>query len=1232
MTGDRTTNPTHESPSGIAGALARLRTAAKAQLVIQRVGLLGAAFVGYVILAAFIDYFLRMPMPVRLVLWLGSMAVLGACIWRYLVPAAKFNPTLTDVALRVENSPEGQKAGLSGVLASALELSTSQPHSVLAAELRIMSAEQARRRFSGAISTSALLAKRRLGHALVALVAVGIPMTAIGLTQPRLARIGTERVLTPWTNAAWPKRTSVADANRLAAHPIGTALPLRAVLAKQKDGRSSVTVNYRVITDGKAGVMQRALLTGQNKAAKVEGIGGAQDVEGELFERLLDTASMAPPHAPGTPAPKVELEYTFTSSDDETEPAVVTLVEPPAVLASTVQVTAPAYASAALATQASGPAALFQGQKDTGPGRDERAAVGPILAGSQVTLTLTLNKPLPVPADSAEQAQWLKTVTPGLEQAEGLATRFDATTWTISFTPSRSLRVPFVLVDEYGIASSDDAAFRFDVAEDRPPAAAVIEPQQDESILPTALIETAGEGRDDVGLSGVSLRSQIAKPPAGSLGAPPEPQGEPTDLATAVPAEGTVSTLLRAGGPLDVSSLEVVPGDEVWLTAQVSDIFALNGANHAPVVSTRRRLRIIGETDLIEQFRSELAGVREAAKRLDQDQERLALQRQDAAADSQKAGEQGQKQKAITDRMKPLEDAVQRLSDRAGRNRLQDKSLQELLNDAASLIDQATENSEQAENALDKLSGNTPSDNKPQDQQQLEQSQENVQESLQQLANMLDRGQDSWAMKRSIEKLLTEQQQLSNQTANADPSMKGQDAEQLNAKQREELDRLAQKQQELAQRAAALTDQLQQRAEQMKEVDPAQAQSLENAANKARQQQIDQKQQQAAESLQQNKTDEAQEQQQQAEQALKSMLDELDRAEQQRDQALRRVLADLLQSLEKLIKQQDGELARLGAVMGNNAQDATLDQGMIALNQNTLGVLATVKKMREAADVAEYIDAAAGAQSAAVVSLRGNDQPEADANERISLARLKDAREAAQKLEDDAAEREAERKKDELRKQYTETLELQVALRAETMPLIGKELDRRDRQTARALAQRQEEIRVRLSELRSSTQEMEEAKVFAYAHARLDALAAGVAKTLSEGAAPDTVTRDQTSIIRILQGLIEAVNEMARKNDDFREENQGGDDSGGGGGGGEQPLIPPVAELKLLRFMQIEAAGLTRAAAEKGDAETVETVTRLQRELADEGKALLERLKQEEGPTPDAPEKPNQDPKPEPHQ
>src|SRR6185295_1283778 len=82
----------------------------------------------------------------------------------------------------------------------------------------------------------------------------------------------------------------------------------------------------------------------------------------------------------------------------------------------------------------------------------------------------------------------------------------------------------------------------------------------------------------------------------------------------------------------------------------------------------------------------------------------------------------------------------------------------------------------------------------------------------------------------------------------------------------------------------------------------------------------------------------------------------------------------------------------------------------------------------------------------------------------------------------------------------------------------------------------------------------------------------------------------------------------ADKKDDFREQNEGNNGGGGGGGGQPEPLVPPIAQLRLLRGMQAEAAERTRSADDSRDAGEVDALSTLQRELADMGKALIEKM------------------------
>src|SRR5690606_28011183 len=109
----------------------------------------------------------------------------------------------------------------------------------------------------------------------------------------------------------------------------------------------------------------------------------------------------------------------------------------------------------------------------------------------------------------------------------------------------------------------------------------------------TAVIDVTGEGRDDVGLERVWLERQVARRPAGSEGAPAEPDGEPTVIAEqAAPpqaaAEGSesgdgeriVATTISVRSVMDLGELDLKSGDEVWLTALAADTYRLEGHRH----------------------------------------------------------------------------------------------------------------------------------------------------------------------------------------------------------------------------------------------------------------------------------------------------------------------------------------------------------------------------------------------------------------------------------------------------------------------------------------------------------------------------------------------------------------------------------------------------------------------------------------------------------------------------
>jgi hypothetical protein len=1208
--------------SPLTRALSRLRAAARRRLIFQSVGAITAAVLIYILFAAAIDYFLRMPTSVRIVLWALAVGAFAVLLRRIVPPTWTFKPSLTEMALRLERTEDGKQAGLRGLLASGLELASAHAQTPIEEDLRRRTTQDAVMRLASVRPGAILLQPKRTAKVAFFLALAALSTFAISSWRPDLAQIGVARVLTPWTDSSWPKRTEVADENPLAAHPNGSALPLRALVTKtnHEQGKTDVILRYRAIIDGKPRPEQRALLTSQGRRSAEDTTTGKP---GELFERLLEPTSLAAlatdtSNDKSGHSPSVILEYSFATDDDETAPHRILLVDQPTVRAARVVVTPPEYATSLLGADSP----FVHEPRDLGNGTDGRGVVGPILAGSHITLSLELNKPL-APVNGADNST--KSISPSLPTftaEDGALMRFDGAHWTIDWMLAKSRRVPIVLIDEHGIRAAEEPIFRFDAAEDRPPTSVVVDPPHDESVLPTAVVNAAVEGRDDVAIASLTLETQLAHKPSDSPGAVATAEGDPAVVATKkewTPADDRLK--VRAESTLDLATLAVKPGDEVWITAVAADVFALNGATHDPVRSAPRKLKVITPAELVEQVRAELSGVREAAMRMEREQSNIASQRSRAVESNDAASEQRQRQTALTDRLGPLDDVVKRIGKRLERNNLDDKQLQGMIEDAGALLEQAAESSKKASDSLDKVAKSSPSDSqRKQTADEAGKSQDDVDQSLTQLANMLDQGTDTYAVRREIEKLLTEQKQVQAQTSSAGQNSRGQNIESMTPGQKAELERIARRQQEIAQRSSAVLDALDKRAEQMKTADQGQSQAMQQAAKQARQNQLETNQREAAEQIKKNQTSQAEQMQAQAASALQQMLDELDQVQKQRDNTLRRQLAEIVELLRGLVTQQDTQIAALAKGITENATRG-LDGPMVKLNQDTEAVNDRVRaQMKQGKRIVEFLGSASEAQSGAITALRlpNPDAPEADEKERISLSRLNDALKEAERQQQNAENQDTARKRAELLKAYRDALEAQAAIKGETDPLIGHELSRRDRVTARTLGTRQDGIRETLADLKSKTKELADATLFDYAHKRLETTMSAASKALLEGSPSATVTRDQATALAVLKSLVEALKDEDKKND-FRDQNEGGGEGGGGGGGGQpEPLVPPIAQLRLLRGMQAEAAERTRTADDSRDATEVDALSTLQRELADMGKALVEKMNEAPGgPKPD---------------
>lgn len=1183
-----------------------LRRLMRGMLLLHRLGWLVAGAIALGVLAAVVDYWLRWPAWLRCGLLAITSITLALAAWRLLRPVVAFRPSAENLALRLERSSPAAQSGLRGVLAAGVGLS---------GEGSAMSrpvVEDAAHRFGGVSLLRLLNPTHTLVAVALALIAV-FGLSGLSAAEPALTWIGVRRVLAPWTDASWPRRTEVADITAARFHPLGTALPLQAALLKspRSDDQTRVEASFRLIEGDAAGPVRTVAMTNQERAVRAtrrDERGQTEQTTGTLFERLIEPAALA--GAAGRDS--AEIEYWFSAGDDQTTPVRVRLVTPPAVTGAEIKVTPPSYAAGAISERTA----------DLGPGNDERAGVAGVIAGSRTSLTLRLNKPVPMPSgrvSPAEAAAWLG---PALGEPLASAVReagdaaFAGDSLVVSWTADRSLRIPVHITDEYQIESTSEAAFRVEVVPDRSPEVTITEPPQDTDALPNTVLAWTGEARDDLAVMSVQGTLKLARKARGSEGGAPEPVGDERLIDRA--EAPTPSRTLAVRGQLDIAATGAKPGEEIWLSAIALDGYPDQTVNGRPARAPVRKVRVISEEQFIEQVWSELAGVRRTSIRLAEQQERARQDVQRGKDSAQSVREQTQLGESIA----RAQESVAKIRERVEKAGLKDQDVSSVLREVRDLSQRARETSssaaEQLREAQQGDQQNQPERSKS-GRESAQQSQDRTARTLEQIAEALDRGQDAWAAKRGLERLLQDQQKLREQTGELGRQTVGKSSQDLTDAQRQQMQDLADQQENLAKRAEESIRKMLDKAEQLNKSDPTTSSALQQAAQRGQRSNVSEQMQQTAQQIRRNQQQSAAQQQDAAQRTLEQMLEELKQAQQNRDAVLRRELASLIESLDTLIRVQTAQLAALDAARPTGAF-AGLDAGMIKLHTATLAVADQARSAgREVRSVAELVDAAAGAQQKAVVGLRAQ-EVEGDPvrlDEATSLEKLEAARAEARKLSEQAQKRDEQRQRAELKRAYREMLLQQTELKGQTDELVGKAIDRRLRSRARELGDQQEQVKLRAQELLSKTKELSDSEVFSLAHQRLDESTGAAAGLLREPRVDAELVLRQSSAVRTLQALIDALTDEENK-DEFRENENGGGGNNGGGQQRPQGLLPPIAQLRLLRSLQAEALALTRQAAETADPAMVQKTTdaaaKLQSDLTERADALIKKLEEQQRP------------------
>ncbi len=1183
-------------------------------LIAQRLAVLASWTLGVALVLVLLDSVFRWPGAFRALLLAGGLAALAVAAYRYLWPAMRFNPTLVQMALRVERIVPG----LADRFASSVEFATSgtdESNAMAARAVREMQDDLPPGGVRGVLRTRPTMRDATLAAAVVLIVAAG------AMANPDAARTGAARLFLPFSEAAWPARTGIASQmqdviGEQAVHPRGQALALRAAVTRGADDQP-VEAHYRLQRDGAFGPWRSILLTHQ-----AEGV----------HERLVETSGES-------------IEVYFTTADDESEVEQVGIVPPPAVDRATILVQPPAYARPHVDPM----------DANLGAGLDERSVTPEAsLVGSEVEMTFELNKPLPVPADPDEG--WLTSTFhwPPDTPVEFIASEA-GDVWTMRWRLEETMRLDLDLIDQHGLSNAEAISYRIEAVEDRPPSATITEPDSDQTVLASAVVDLAAEARDDVAVKRLSLEARVQ--PAG--------QSEIRDDIVWQAEQSADSRATSISHELDLSDLDLAEGDTVHLTAVAEDGYELDGDQHEPTRSATRRLRIISDLDLAGQLRRELSSVRRSAIRLEADQAEL----QDDLIEEGVQPGMARAQAELSDRIAAQQDVLDAIEQRMAGNRLDDEQLSDLMRQSGDLLDFAGQSASQAVESLeqreadvsdDVAAGNEPAAGDPQADpdamdageigpgeidpgeiapegvdadafddlearmpapadQPVFDAQQEVRAELSDLIHLLDRDEDTWVVSRQLQELAEEQGDLHRDAAELADRTLGRDRDELDESELSELDRIALAQRELADDARQMIEDLRDRAAAMRPVDPQAADAMEAAADRAEREELDRDMDEAGDRIEQNQMRQGREAQEDARRTLDDMQRDIEEHSQAQVEELARRLSSLVESIERLVTVQENELIALARAVEEDDFDGR-DRAMRRLNQNTTAVAAEAREAgQEARRIARALDRAAEAQGASVVALRARpiDVQRAEQTQERSLERLEEARDLAEQMQQAMAEQQLREQREELIDTYLDLRERQVALRDDANDLVADHADgglgRRQMMDARRQANRQEAIRTELDDLRATTDEIRESALFNHIHRRMDAWAAEAAESL-QGGEPDEYLLDrQDQVADALARIIDVLGEMMMPPDEFDEGDQAG---GEAGGQGEQELIPDIAELRLLRSLQEQILEQTRAVDGRDDLTDSQRRQRIrqlsdeQQELMNLGELMLESLRQ----------------------
>lgn len=1081
----------------------------------------------------FLDWWVHFPWFVRLAA-LGAGAI-GALIWtlRRIVRPALASVSLDHLALRLGRLSPVDRDRLAAAVAYLREGggagSPELWERVIAKTLD----------FAGTLPLTVGLNPKRANRMLLCTVSVAAFLSAAYAAAPSLMNIGWRRLSSPLSAASWPKTVSVEPLTGDALVAFGEDFTVKMrVRAGDSPRLRGTVVSTRPGAAPEANLMRR----------------DAAGVYHYTFQRI-----------------RLPMLYWFVAGDDNAGDSrfSIRVARRPAVASARIVLASPDYAP-------------------DHPDRVVPLADRPVTTVFRSYARLEVRPVRPFQMPEASGSPQLLVFDDGrrivLREHEP-----GGGDLTARFLVERPGTFEIRLTDANGLRSRTSRRYRLLVREDEPPTVSIIEPAETLDLTPRAVLHIGVEAADDLGVASLRLLAGL------NGDAPVETAAFSADDLEEAFAVSRTDVRIRSAWRLSDLPRPPAPGDVLEFVAEVTDNFLLDGRRHPPVRSPLKRARIVSVSELAELLHQavfetrgtlrdlllDLRAARDRAADLDLgpaadrplgDRERQALETLDREL------------RRVTMEARDLADRLGEVANRADVNRASrlDVALQaarfadQLMRLGKEALPSASASLSQAADAADAQEQHTA----------LQGSIHQQDLSTATLSAMLE-GLERWNaftdIARLLRELLDRQETAIRDVVRLIPTMGGLAVDQLDVDQTAELLRARVWQEQIGQDMDSAMHHAETLAASLVATDHAAAVALRQAVEVSNRLSVSEMMSKAAEEIGRNRLSRARRRQERAAAGLRAALSALEEKPDRQLAELSRQLEDVLGRLRKLIQVQQDLILRATAYATSEVSSERF--GRLIDRQTSLAALAVDLMGRVKASSLEGISAKAELGAAAAHMRTAGERFEAGAlphgltAQRAALASLEEAMKQLRILQERTDQWIAERSLADIVERLVELRTLQSEIRGETVALqkrrpTSTRMTRLDGLKLNALARRQDALGEPIDAV---MQKMSGSVVYRHVCEEMKAEANQATQRLRAHDCSSAVDH-QKRVLVDLNRLIEAVEDRPVK-----PRGRYADVEGGGGGAAAPKIgkpVPPLAELKVLRMLQVELGEKTRALAE----------------------------------------------------